>query len=287
MLVVVWLAAQTGLCGCASVRSHLRDVVGQTPTASVVGVRVVDLDLRSVTLGFDVDVGNPYGFELPLVDFDVALSTNGQGFLDGGTQVDGAVPARGHKTIALPVRVDLVGLVNTVRSVRPGQVIPYDAELGLWVDPGVSAPIRLPLHKSGRLPVPKMPSIDVRSFQWDRISLSRVRGNLVLGVGNSNEFPFSLSSMKYDLDLAKVRVAEGETTPDLELPAGDTAALTIPLSFSPASVGTALLSVLGGGELDYGIGGSITLETPFGSMRLPYDRSGRADSRSVGGADQR
>lgn len=276
---------QVATSGCAGVMKNLRDAVDQGPTAEIVAVRIVDLDLRTVTLGFDVDVRNPYTFDLPLLDFDVALSTNDQAFLNGGTKVDGYVPARGQKTIALPVRVDLVSLVNTVRSIRPGQVVSYDAELGLSVDPGLAGPMRLPLRKSGELPVPSMPSIDVRAFEWDKLSLSQVSGRLILSVGNGNEFPFSLSSMSYDLDLAKVRVAQGETNGGLELPAGQSKDLTIPLSFSPASAGTALLGVLTGRELEYGILGSIAIDTPFGPMVLPYDRSGVAGARSVGAAN--
>jgi LEA14-like dessication related protein len=112
------------------------------------------------------------------------------------------------------------------------------------------------------------------------LSLTQVSGDVVLDVANTNEFLFTLSSIDYDLDLARVQVAQGQTSESLELPGGEAGALTIPLSFSPASAGTALLGVLSERELEYSILGSIAVDTPFGPMALPYERSGLAGSRS-------
>ena len=273
------LIASTSLSGCGAVLNTLQDVVGQTPTASVTNVRLSNLDLRSATLEFEIAVANPYTFDLPLLDFDFGLSTNAQPFMNGSTKVDGSVPAGGSKTLKMPVRVDLVGLVETVRGIRPGQVVPYDAELGLSVDLAGSGPMRLPLRKSGELPVPNVPSVEVSSFQWDQLSLSKVTGNLFLEIGNTNEFPFTLSSLDYDLSIADAQVADGRLSESLELAPGKAGALTIPVSFSPARAGTALFNVLRGSELDYDILGSVALNTPFGALTLPYERSGTATKR--------
>jgi LEA14-like dessication related protein len=269
-------AVLSGFCGCAGVLQTLQDVATMTPSANITGVRLSDIGLHALTLEFDVAIGNPYSFDLPLLEFDFGLKTNSQPFLNGTTQVEGSVPSKGSKTIALPIRVDLLGLVQTVRSVRPGQVIPYDAELGLSLDVSGTGPIRLPLRRSGEMPVPNVPAIQVSSLDWDRLSLSSVSGTLLLDVGNTNEFPFSLKSLDYDLSFANSSVASGENRDGLALEAGQRGALAIPLSFSPSSAGLALLNVLRGDEADYSILGSVAIETPFGPMRLPFDRDGTA-----------
>jgi LEA14-like dessication related protein len=157
-------------------------------------------------------------------------------------------------------------------------VIPYDAEMGLSVDVSGSGPMRLPLRKSGELPIPNLPTVEVSSFHWDTLSLSEVTGNLALDVGNTNEFPFSLRTLDYELSLAGSKVADGLNSEGLELAAGGGGTLTIPLSFSPASAGFALVNMLRGAEADYSILGNLAIETPFGPMELPFDRSGAAAS---------
>jgi LEA14-like dessication related protein len=264
------------LSGCAGLMQTIQDISLATPTADITGVRLRELGLQSLTLEFDVAIGNPYAFNLPLIDFDFGLSTNGRPFLDGSTKVEGSVPSNGSKTIALPIRVDLLGLVKTIQFIRPGQVIPYEAEMGLNVHVSGTGPIRIPLRKSGEMPVPNVPSIQVSSLNWDQLSLTNVSGTLLLDVGNTNEFPFSLKSLGYDLSLANSSVANGQNHDGLELPAGENGALAIPLSFSPASAGLALLNVLRGDEADYSILGNMSVETPFGPMSIPYEKTGVA-----------
>jgi LEA14-like dessication related protein len=275
LFLVVALVAGS-VAGCSSVMQTLQDTFEQRPTAKVTATRLSDIDLRSVTMQFDIEVDNPYSFDLPLLNLDFGLSTNGQDFLDGTSEVGGTVPAQGKRTIALPVRVDLVGLIDTVKGLRPGQVIPYDAELGLKVEVTGMGPMRLPLQKSGELPIPDVPSVEVSSLDWDQLSLNTVSGTLLLAIGNTNEFPFSLNSLDYDLSLSNTSVARGENRDALQLEAGESGNLTIPISFSPGVAGLALLNGLRDGETDYSILGRIAIETPFGPMDLPLKKSGAA-----------
>ena len=129
------------------------------------------------------------------------------------------------------------------------------------------------------MPIPAMPSISVSSLDWSELSLSSVRGVLQLDLGNTNEFPFSVSSLGYDLNLAGSEVASGSNDEALELAAGAGGKLSIPISLAPSSLGVALLRVLSGGSADYGLQGSIALDTPFGPMRLPYSSEGVAPLR--------
>jgi LEA14-like dessication related protein len=148
--------------------------------------------------------------------------------------------------------------------------------MGLSFDVHGTGPIRLPLRTNGELPVPNVPSIQISSLDWDQLSLSTVSGTLLLDVGNTNEFPFSLKSLDYDLSLASSRVASGENRDGLELAVGQRGTLAIPLSFSPSSAGLALLNVLRKDEADYSILGTVAIETPFGPMALPFEREGTA-----------
>lgn len=264
------------LGGCSGVMDSLKSSFGQPPTATVTDVRLAGVDLQSVTLDFEVEIMNPYSFALPLTDLDYALSTNAQPFLNGSTKLDGSVPAEGMKSVVLPIRVDLVGLLDTVKDLRPGQVIPYDAELGLNVDVPGTGPLRLPVSKSGELPIPTPPSVSVASLNWDSMSLTEITGTMLLDVENKNEFPLTVRSFGYDLSLDGNSVAHGERTNALWMSAGHKSQVGIPLSFSPGSAGVALLGMLGGSLIDYSLAGSMEIDTSYGLITMPFAKSGRA-----------
>jgi len=62
----------------------------------------------------------------------------------------------------------------------------------------------------------------------------------------------------------------------VDLAAGGEGALSIPLGFSPREVGTAILNVLTGSTADYAMSGSLSLDSPFGPMELPFQSEGVA-----------
>jgi LEA14-like dessication related protein len=230
-----------------------------------------------VTLDFRVEVTNPYTVALPVVGLVYSLSTNERPFLDGtNNDLEASIPAQGISTITLPVRVDLVGLVETLGDVRPGQVIPYEARLGLSVDVPAADPFVLPLSHSGELPIPAPPQVSVASFDWDEVSLDEVKGTLLMDLTNPNEFAFTLKSFEYDLSLGERKVAAGEGSRSTWLNAGSQGQIPVSLSFSPGSAGTALLGMLGGTLVDYSLRGSLDIETPYGMVSAPFENSGRA-----------
>ncbi len=269
------------LPGCGTVQQALQDLSLQHPTAHVSGVRMADIDHQSLQLIFDVTVENPYSFDLPLLDVDYTLVTHDRTFLTGATEVEGKISARRAHTVELPVRVDLVSLVNTVASVRPGHVIPYAAELGLRAQVEGAEPLRFPLRTQGELPVPKPPIVRVSSLHWSETSLSKVEGVLSLDVENTNTFPFSLSSLRWDLGLSDKQVATGQARGTVALEPAQVGTIPIQLSFSPMDLGTGLVEVLtdlNRETISYSITGFMSVDTRFGVIQLPYGQSGTTQS---------
>ena len=264
------------LSGCSGVMDSIKSTFEERPTAAIQEVRFADFDLSSMTLDFLVEVTNPYTFDLPVVGLEYALRTNEQPLLDGSSDLDESIPSQGVKTLSLPLRVDLPGLLDTVTGLRPGQVIPYDAELGLNVDVPGAGPMGLPLTRSGQLPIPAPPEVSIATIDWESMSLTEVRGTLTLEVTNPNEFAFTLKSFDYELSLAGHSVVQGEVARSKWLSAGHKGQIPVPVSFYPGDAGAALLGMLGGTQVDYVLAGNLDIETPYGMIKAPFDRSGRA-----------
>ena len=147
--------------GCASAEQYLQL---QGPTAQLLGVELKDASLYGATLVFNVEVENHYAFGLPLVSFTYGLTSQGQQFLSGASQVQMIVPAGGSRTVALPARIDYIKTLRTLRNLRPGAKIPYEAELNLMVSRRYLGELSLPLVKSGEIVLPELPGVDLQSI---------------------------------------------------------------------------------------------------------------------------
>jgi len=268
------LLASAAMLGGCGVVGDLLDL--QKPTARVTGVSLRDVRLDAATLLFDVEVSNPYSVALPLVNVDYALASKGASFLSGKADVQGTIPARSSRTVSLPARVTYRELLSSLQGVRPGAVVPYTAEMGLSVDAPAVGALRLPVQKSGELPVPAAPDVTVSEIRWDAVTLDRAGGTVRLAVVNRNEFPLKLSKLTYALSLGKTQVASTSLAKAANFAAsGGAGELELPLSFSPKDAGLAVFRMLTGAGSDYGLTGTMDVDTPFGEMALPLDKVGK------------
>jgi len=154
-------------------------------------------------------------------------------------------------------------------------VIPYRADLGLSVDaPGVG-PLRLPLRKEGKLPVPSAPDVEVTEIKWDKLTLDSAAGRVRLRMVNRNQFPVELSKLTYALSLGGAEVARSAIASPVAFQAGGGAgAIEIPISLSPKKLGLAAFNILRGSRAGYQLGGTAGVTTPFGPMSLPIKKIG-------------
>jgi len=253
--------------GCA----ELRKTFGiDTPSARVVGAQLENIGLEAATLAFDVEVTNPLSAPLPLANLDYDLASGGTGFLSGTAPLAGTVPAGSTKTVKLPVSITYADLLKALSGVRPGAVVPYEAEVGLSVDVPAAGPLRLPLKKTGEVPVPAPPTVEVQEVNWSDLSLQKVAGLARLHIQNPNQFPVDLSTFAYALSLGGVPVADTAIARPVHFDAdGGAATVEVPIALSPKSLGAAAWNVLTGKGAGYDLTGKMDLTTPFGPMNLP------------------
>jgi len=254
----------------------LSDLVAQLdkPTASFESLSLDDLNLESLTLGLKLRVDNPYGVSLPVERLGYRLQSGASPFLTGETSPGVSIPARGSESISLPLTVNYTQLLELVAGIRPGSVVPYTAHLDLGVDAPGLGPLSLPLEKKGELPVPTVPEVELTSVEWQSLSLQQAAATLQLKIGNQNEFPFELKNLKYDLSLGGKQIASTAIESGASFQPGGSANLSIPISFSPSSLGLAAFNMLSGEGSGYSIVGDMDVTTPFGPLTYPFSKSG-------------
>ena len=245
------------------------------PSARLTGIHLKSLSLDAAQLALEVEVKNPYSVALPLVDIDYALSSEGQPFLSGQTQLGQAIPAGQTKAFTLPTTVRFLELLDVVKDVEPGTVVPYQANVGVSVDVPQLGLVRVPLQKDGQIPVPTVPSVELTRVDWKSLDLQKALAVLNLQLVNNNQFPVDLRQMGYGLSLAGKQVAEASVQHDGSFNPGQPRQIHVPISISPIQLGLAFFEILKGQGADYEISGNLDLDSPFGPMSMPYTRQGK------------
>jgi len=267
-------AFAVSLGGCSTLSNML-----DKPSARVTGAHLSDLSLDSVGMVFDVEVSNPYSVALPLTDLAYKLSSSDKEFLSGKASLAAggvsSIPAKGSKTLQLPATVTFQSLLAAVSSVKPGQVVPYKADMTLSADAPAVGPISLPISHTGQVPVPAVPDVQVTDVKWDKLSLTEAKATMKLDVTNTNQFAVDLSKLAYQLKLDDRDIASSSISKGLKFSPGGKQTLEVPLSFSPQQLGLAALDMLRGKGAGYRILGNIEGVTPFGPVTLPYDKQGK------------
>ncbi|HMS15841.1 MAG TPA: LEA type 2 family protein [Planctomycetota bacterium] len=272
-LPLLLLLALFPLCSCA----EINDLVGSMnkPGVKVAGMDLAGLSLDGVDLNFDLDVSNPYSVPLPVAGLDYALKSGGAPFLNGNSTYQGLIPAGSVQRIPLSARVGFTEALRLLQGIKPGAIVPYDAELGVSVDaPGIG-PLRLPVESSGSFPIPTIPTVSIDQVRWETLGLSEAKGVIGLKVGNGNSFPLDLDRLSYSLDLAGLSVASTSLTKALSLKPENSGILEIPVSLRPMDLGMAALSLLSKGDASWSLRGTMDTLTPFGALSLPVGGTGR------------
>jgi len=145
------------LAGCETMREVQ---YAAKPTARMVGLRLEDVKLDYATLLFDVEVDNPYRFNLPLLSLHYSLTRDGYAFFTATAFGETSVPPNTKTVLSLADEVIYARLLRALNG-KAGSKIPYKAELRLSVKTPKLGLIKLPAKNEGYLSLPKTPEISV------------------------------------------------------------------------------------------------------------------------------
>jgi len=271
-IAALTLIGATLLAGCQS----LQDLIGGAPkpTAHVIDASIRGLSLENIVLLFDVEVENPYATSLPLVDLGYSLTSGGAKFLEGSIKPSGSIPARGKQVIQIPATVPFSSLFAALKGVKPGSIVPYNADFKIGVEAPVLGRIEVPLSKSGELPVPAVPHVELTSLAIGKLSLDQMTALAKVQVKNTNQFPFDLTRLAVSFALGGLEVGGSRLAHSVNVPAGQSATVDVPFSFSPRTAGIGLLNLLRGNQIAYKVYGSLDAYTRFGPISLPFSQIG-------------
>jgi SAM-dependent methyltransferase/LEA14-like dessication related protein len=145
------------LVGCKTTQQARQSI---QPTARMVGFKLQDAKLDYVTAIFEVEVDNPYPESLPLVSLSYNITSDVNMFLSATAITLTTVPANSKEVFALQDKIAYERLLRALKG-EPGSIIPYQADLRLWVDAPDAGLVKLPLKIAGQLLLPEAPDVAV------------------------------------------------------------------------------------------------------------------------------
>lgn len=138
------------LVGCAAI---------ETPTATVRGVQLGEVDADGIEFKLDLHLRNPNDFDLGLARSTYRLDLAGQRLLTGKTNPQTTLPALGEADVTFPLVIkwdDLLDLTDTIAKDPAGDLpFTFDAKLGIR-PPGAAGWFggrSVPVKYAGSLPV--------------------------------------------------------------------------------------------------------------------------------------
>ncbi|XVE62104.1 hypothetical protein DITRI_Ditri06bG0092600 [Diplodiscus trichospermus] len=244
------------------------------PTADVTGVHIPSINLEKADIVVDVLIKNPNPVPIPLIDIDYLIESDGRKLVSGLIPDAGTIHAHGEETVKIPVTLIYDDIKSTYDDIKPGSIIPYRIKVGLIVDVPVFGRLTLPLEKTGEIPIPYKPDIDLEKIRFDRFSWDETVAVLHLKLENKNDFDLGLNALEYEIWLSDMSIGAAELQKSTKIDKNGIGYIEIPISFKPKDFGSALWDMIRGKGTGYTMKGNINVDTPFGAMKLPISKEG-------------
>ncbi|KAE9450512.1 hypothetical protein C3L33_17590, partial [Rhododendron williamsianum] len=255
------------------------------PTADVTGIHLPCINLERADVVVDVLVKNPNPIPIPLIDINYLIDSDGRKLVSGLIPDAGTIHAHGSETVKIPLSLIFDDIKNTYDDIKPGSIIPYRLKVDLLVDVPVFGRLTLPLEKTGEIPIPYKPDIDVEKIHFQRFSFEETVALLHLKLENKNDFDLALNALDYEIWLADVSVGCAELSQSTKINKNGISYFEIPITFRPKEFGSALWDMIRGKGTGYSMKGNIDVDTPFGAMKLPISKEGGTTSLKKDGDD--
>ncbi|XP_058743105.1 uncharacterized protein LOC131615933 [Vicia villosa] len=259
------------------------------PTADVKGIHIPTVNLHKIDLVVDVLIKNPNPVPIPLIDINYLIESDGRKLVSGLIPDAGTIHSHGEETVKIPLTLIYDDIKKTYSDIKPGSIIPYLIKVDLIFDVPVLGRLTLPLDKTGKIPIPYKPDVDIEKIQFKKFSMEETVANLHLKLENMNDFDLGLNALDYEVWLGDDNIGGAELGKSANLEKNGITYIDVPITFRPKDFGSALWDMIRGKGLGYTMKGHIDVDTPFGAMKLPISKVGGTThvkkDRGAGGDD--
>lgn len=278
LIIPVILLSLLTTSGCAVIDAILGEGRVQEPVVNVESVNVGDVSFEALELLFDINIENPNQLGITLSSFDYELLLNEKSFVRGD-QPDGMqIEAEASNTVRVPISLTFRDIIESVQSVAREDSSQYQFKSGFAFNLPVIGDVRIPVQRTGAIPVIKKPSLNIASFNIENISFTGADAVLRLKLNNPNFFSFELKQLQYNFSIDGINVLRGTADKSITITQDDESTIEIPLSLNFVDFGQSIYRILRGEQdAQFRFTGSALFDSSidfFQNIPLDFDQSG-------------
>lgn len=242
------------------------------PTAALAAIRIPSINLQKVDIVVDFLIKNPNPVPIPLIDISYLIESDGRRLISGLIPDSGTIRAHGEEIVKIPVTLIYDDIKRTYADIKPGSIIPYNIKVELIFDVPVFGRITIPLEKTGEIPIPYKPEVEIEKIRFEKFSFEETVAILHLQLDNKNDFDLGLNELEYEVWLSDVSIGGADLVKTANIIKNGITYIEIPVTFRPKDFGSVLWDMIRGRGTGYSMKGSIHVDTPFGPMKLPINK---------------
>lgn len=262
--IVLLIVAMTVLISCAALQQLV-----MPPDVKVESVNIADFSFEDVTLDFGLLVSNPNGFGVDLEGYSYQFAVEGKEFLSADQARPIDIAAAGKSNISIPVTINFKKLYELMQQTKDLDSLSFDL-VGNLRPGGLLSSFDIPFKKTGSLPNVRLPEVKFSGLRVKKMGLTGIDLEVGLHLVNKNIFGFDIGKLNYDIALAGSQLIKGSTEKPASVPAKGTGEIKVPVSLDLSGALGSLTSILKGNSVQAAINGDTDLNTPFGTINLPF-----------------
>jgi LEA14-like dessication related protein len=278
ILIALIVVSFLSFSGCAVIEAILGGGGIKEPVVKIESVDFGNVSFESLDLLFNIVVENPNQLAISLSSFDYELLLNEKTFVRGDQSEGMNLEAQSTNPVQIPVSLTFRDILESVQSVAQQDSSVYQFKSGFAFTLPVIGDVRIPVQRSGTIPVVKIPSMDVVNFRINNISFTGAEAVLALRLKNPNSFSLDLRKMHYAFSIDGVDVLKGETERTLAIKESDESIIEIPVAIRFADFGQTIYRILRGDQqAQFRFTGSTTFDSSldfFRNIPLNFDTTG-------------
>ncbi len=233
------------LSSCALLKDLLTTVFTQ-PTFRFKSATVRDATLSGVTLDTVWIIDNPNTVGLSLASVDYSLFIDGKQVVAGKPPLGLQIPAEGSAELVFPASVRFLDVVPALQTMLSKDTATWRVEGSIGLDTPVGV-VSLPLAAQDTFETPKLPQVQFSDPRVSNLTFSGATVEFPMVVVNRSSFPMKVA-VTGTLSIAGSAVGTLSTGDLGTLSGKGSRTVTVPLTLSFISAGSALVSALNGGN---------------------------------------
>jgi len=251
----------------------------QNPTAKVESAKLTSLSFSDVHISFSVKINNPNQVKIDLAGFDYNVGINEHSLVSGRKKEALTLAATDSSMITIPVTFTYKKVWSALKDLADKNNSTYQFDLGLNFDLPILGKVRVPVHFKGKLPLLKLPKVQLKAIRLKAYSWSGADLLMDLRVKSQGGIPLLLKRLNYRFSANGIDWVSGKLVAQKTINSGGETVISVPFKLNFIQMGRAVYNIISGdASLDYNLKGDMQLSADnpmLKTMNINFDDVGK------------